>query len=111
MQSRSSDAAFDNRADGHAIKPQPTRRLLYPVEEAANLLGIGRTFMFQLVATGEVDSFKVGKHRKIPVGALDMYIERLRDEQAAAARGARSSGQLSDRMPGAAQPDPRKQSR
>ena len=87
MQRRSSEAAFDNRADGHAIKPQPVRRLLYSVEEAANLLGIGRTFMFQLVATGEIDSFKVGKHRKIPNGALDAYIERLRQEQATAGGG------------------------
>jgi excisionase family DNA binding protein len=53
----------------------------------------GRTFMFQLVATGEIDSFKVGKHRKIPNGALDTYIERLREEQAAAPRSARTSGQ------------------
>jgi excisionase family DNA binding protein len=109
MQSRSSDAAFDDRADGHAVKPQPTRRLLYSVEEAANLLGIGRTFMFQLVATREIDSFKVGKHRKIPVGSLDMYIERLREEQADAARGAPSGGQPGDRVPGGAQAGPRKQ--
>jgi excisionase family DNA binding protein len=95
MQSPSKDAAFDNRAYGHAIKSQPTRRLLYSVEEAANLLGIGRTFMFQLVATGEIDSFKVGKHRKIPHGALDTYIKRLREEQAAAARDATTCRQSS----------------
>jgi excisionase family DNA binding protein len=107
----SARTASDNCAEAHAIKPQPTRRLLHSVEEAANLLGIGRTFMLQLVATGEIDSFKVGKHRKIPVGALYMYIERLRDEQAAAARGAPSGGQPPDGMRGGVQPDPRKQSR
>lgn len=95
MRNRSSDAAFNNRADGRDIRPQPARRLLYSVEEAANLLGIGRTYMFQLVATGEIDSFKVGKHRKIPNGALEVYIERLREEQAAAARGAQRGGQAS----------------
>jgi excisionase family DNA binding protein len=63
----------------------PAWRLLYSVEEAADLLGIGRTFMFHLVATGEIDSFKIGKHRKIPHGALDDYIQRLRLEQSAAA--------------------------
>ena len=35
------------------------RRLLYSVEEAAQLLGIGRTFMFQLVAAGHVDSLRL----------------------------------------------------
>jgi excisionase family DNA binding protein len=62
-------------------------RLLYSVEEAADLLGIGRTYMFHLVATGEIDSFKIGKRRKIPRDALDGYIERLRSEQAAVADG------------------------
>ncbi len=57
--------------------------LVYSVEEAADLLGIGRTFMFRLVATGEVESFKIGKKRKIPRDALDAYIERqLRAERA-----------------------------
>jgi excisionase family DNA binding protein len=56
-------------------------RLLYSVEEAADLLGIGRTFMFHLVATGEIDSLKIGKRRKIPRDGLDSYIERLRSEQ------------------------------
>jgi excisionase family DNA binding protein len=58
-------------------------RLLYSVEEAAELLGIGRTYMFHLVATGEVASLKLGKRRKIPRDALIGYIERLRTEQAA----------------------------
>jgi excisionase family DNA binding protein len=59
-------------------------RLLYSVEEAAQLLGIGRTFMFELVATGQVDSLKIGKRRKVPRQALHEYIARLKDEQAAA---------------------------
>ena len=58
-------------------------RLVYSVQEAADLLGISRSFMFQLVATGEIDSFKIGKRRKIPREALDGYIQRLRSEQAA----------------------------
>jgi excisionase family DNA binding protein len=50
--------------------------LVYSVEEAADVLGIGRTFMFRLCATGEVESFKIGKKRKILRHALDAYIER-----------------------------------
>ena len=56
-------------------------RLLYSAEEAAALLGIGRTYMFQLLRTGEIDSRKIGSRRKIPADALERYIERLRSEQ------------------------------
>jgi excisionase family DNA binding protein len=64
--------------------PEIPVRLAYSVEEAAALLGIGRTFMFQLVATGEIESFKIGNLRKISHEALIAYINRLRSEQAAA---------------------------
>ena len=66
----------------HTASPQSgPGQLLYSVEEAANLLGIGRTFMFHLLATGEIDSFKIGRRRKIAPEALDDYIERLRAVQ------------------------------
>jgi excisionase family DNA binding protein len=61
-------------------------QLLYSVEEAAGLLGIGRTFMFHLLATGEVDSLKIGRRRKIPRDAIDGYIERLRAHQGTTAK-------------------------
>ena len=47
------------------------------------MLGVGRTYMFHLLATGEVDSFKIGRLRKISSDALDGYLERLRSEQGA----------------------------
>jgi excisionase family DNA binding protein len=53
-------------------------RLLYSVPEAARLLGVGRTYMFRLIAAGEIESIKVGKLRKIPRDALGRYIDRQR---------------------------------
>jgi excisionase family DNA binding protein len=76
--------------DGGAVSagtdgpPDARSRLAYSVEEAAAQLGIGRTFMFQLIATGEIESFKIGKLRKISHDALIGYVNRLRAEQAAA---------------------------
>jgi excisionase family DNA binding protein len=67
-------------------------RLLYSVEEAADLLGIGRTFMYHLVATGEVDSLKVGSRRKIPRDSIHGYIARLRSEQQSLAQNLPRSG-------------------
>jgi excisionase family DNA binding protein len=56
-------------------------RRLYSATEAARLLGVGRTYMFHLIATGQIESVKIGKLRKIPSDALDEYIDRLRAEQ------------------------------
>lgn len=58
-------------------------RVSYSVEEAADLIGIGRTVMFQLVIAGEIDSFKIGRRRLIPWDAIDSYIARLRAQQPA----------------------------
>lgn len=74
-------------------------RLLYSAEEAAELLGIGRTFMFELLAAGEIESMKVGKRRKIPCDALTSYIERLRSEQAPAPGGGQLAGGLARTVP------------
>ena len=58
-------------------------RILYSVQEAAELLGVGRTFMFYLVATGEIESLKIGKLRKIPRDAIETYVDKLRSAEAA----------------------------
>jgi len=70
---------MSERAEGPA---SAASRLLYSVEEAADLLGIGRTYMFHLLRTGEIDSLKIGKRRMIPSDALDDYIEHLRSANA-----------------------------
>ncbi|CAN5291712.1 hypothetical protein BH09ACT12_BH09ACT12_05480 [soil metagenome] len=52
--------------------------LLLRVEEAALRLGIGRTSMYRLVMTGEVESVQIGGLRRIPAPCLLEYIDRLR---------------------------------
>lgn len=51
--------------------------LLLTVEEAAHQLCIGRPKMWQLVMRGEVVSLKIGASRRVPVAALDEYVQRL----------------------------------
>lgn len=53
-------------------------KLLHPPEEAAQLLTIGRSQLFELLARGEIESVKIGRLRRIPHDALTAYIERLR---------------------------------
>lgn len=57
--------------------------LLLRVEEAARCLGIARTLMYELVRTGEVQSVRVGRLRRIPVASLQTYIDELCNRPAA----------------------------
>jgi excisionase family DNA binding protein len=52
--------------------------LLYRPEEAAELLGCGRAYIYQLLAAGAIKSVKVGRLRRIPAVALDEYVAGLR---------------------------------
>lgn len=65
-------------------RPMPERTLL-TVEEAAERLRIGRTRMFALVKSGEVESILIGRLRRVPVDAIDAYARRLAAEQSDAA--------------------------
>jgi excisionase family DNA binding protein len=56
--------------------------LLLRVEEAALRLGIGRTSMYRLVMTGEVESVQIGGLRRIPAPCIEEYIDRLRHPDA-----------------------------
>lgn len=60
-------------------------QLLYSVREAAAIVGVGKSKMWELVARGEIESVKVDALRKIPAGALTAYVERLRAAQSVSA--------------------------
>ena len=53
-------------------------RLVLTVEEAAECLGIGRTLMYALITTGEVESVHIGRLRRVPADALERYVSTLR---------------------------------
>lgn len=53
------------------------RRLLLTIDESADRLGIGRSLMYQLVLSGEVESVKVGRLRRIPEECLREHVQRL----------------------------------
>jgi excisionase family DNA binding protein len=55
---------------------QSVSKLLITVNEAAASLSVGRPKMWQLVMTGEVPSIKIGASRRIPVRALEDYVQR-----------------------------------
>lgn len=49
-------------------------KLVYSVDEAAELLSIGRTTAFQLIANGQLGSLKVGHRRLVPRQDLEAFI-------------------------------------
>jgi excisionase family DNA binding protein len=53
-------------------------RLLLSVVEAARRLGIGRTLMYELLGTGQLESMHVGRLHKVPAEALTAFVERQR---------------------------------
>jgi excisionase family DNA binding protein len=57
---------------------QVVDRLLHPPEEAGVILSICRSRVFELMATGTLESVKIGRSRRIPHQALVDYVERLR---------------------------------
>jgi len=65
--------------------------LLLRVEAAAQVLGVGRTTIFRLLAEGDLESVCVGAARRIPRAAVEEYVERLRGEAREAATPAEPS--------------------
>jgi excisionase family DNA binding protein len=51
------------------------------VEEAARLLGIGRSLAYELIRTGRLRSIKIGSRRLIPLAAIDEAIDALTDQE------------------------------
>lgn len=64
-----------------AASPSPAfehhgERLLYRPEEAAGMLAISRTQLYELLRAGEIVSLKIGGRRRITPAALEDYIRR-----------------------------------
>ena len=53
---------------------------LLTVSEAADLLGLGRSKAYELVMRGELKSILIGRARRVPVAALDEFIQRATAE-------------------------------
>ncbi|WP_350172381.1 helix-turn-helix domain-containing protein [Erythrobacter sp.] len=50
-------------------------RLAFKPEEAAKLLGVSRSRVFQLIKTGELSSVRYGRTRLIPMSAIELFLD------------------------------------
>ncbi len=57
-------------------------KMLLTVPEAAERLGVGRSFLYNVIQRGELVTVKLGRARRVPVAELNHYVERLRETQA-----------------------------
>ena len=51
------------------------QRLLLRIPEAAETLGLGRTKIYELIATGELPTIRVGRAVRISVSTLQKWVE------------------------------------
>jgi excisionase family DNA binding protein len=51
-------------------------KVLLTIDEAAQALSIGRTLLYQLLMRQQIASIKVGRVRRVPIAAIDNYINR-----------------------------------
>ncbi len=58
-------------------------KLLLKPEEAAEILSIGRSKVYELMGTGELASVRIGACRRIPAEALSEFVAGLRDTSSA----------------------------
>jgi excisionase family DNA binding protein len=66
--------------------------LMLTVEEAAHRLRLGRTLVYQLISSGELESVTVGRLRRVPAECLAEYIAALRRTRSSgAADGSRAT--------------------
>jgi excisionase family DNA binding protein len=53
----------------------PAQRLLLRVPEVAEALGLGRTKVYELIATGELPVIRLGRAVRVSVVALQKWVE------------------------------------
>jgi excisionase family DNA binding protein len=50
---------------------------LYNITDTARALALGRTKVYELIASGELESVRVGRRRLVPAHAIADLVERL----------------------------------
>ena len=59
-------------------------KVLLEVNEAAELLSMGRTAIYEEIRSGRLKSIKRGRSRLIPMKCIHEFVERLMSEEALA---------------------------
>jgi len=52
--------------------------LLVSVQNAARMLAVGRTTVYELIGAGELEAIQIGRSRRVPVASLEAFVQRRR---------------------------------
>jgi excisionase family DNA binding protein len=58
-------------------------KLLLTAAEACAALSVGRTFLYELAASGEIQTLKLGHARRFTLQSIEAYVKRLGEVQKA----------------------------
>jgi excisionase family DNA binding protein len=56
--------------------PQQVEPICVKVNDAARMIGVGRTKLYELIAAGEVDVVKLGKSTRVTTASLRELIQK-----------------------------------
>ena len=61
-----------------SVKPPEKEPALLPkIEDAARLLGVGRTTFFELISQGRIQTVRVGRRRLVVRAGLERFVEEI----------------------------------
>ena len=63
-----------------SAEPSPLTKLVYSINEVAELLGVSRSLTYDLIRNGKLPSFKIGHRRLIAAEDVSALIQSLREE-------------------------------
>jgi excisionase family DNA binding protein len=64
-----------------ADKPQVMEPIAVRILEAVRLTGIGRSKLYELIASGDIETVKIGSCTLIPMASLHRLIERAKQQR------------------------------
>ena len=70
--------ANGSRAERERANGRGHEVLLLTMVDAARVLSIGRTTMYELVNAGEIKVVHIGRSARVPVAAVEEFVERQR---------------------------------
>lgn len=62
--------------------PQTIQPLAIGVEDAARAIGVSRSVIYEIIATGDLPSFKMGRRRMVLAKELEVFVNRKASENA-----------------------------
>jgi excisionase family DNA binding protein len=75
MDEQREDIGVENKQRGTAAGVVP---LLLTIPQAAAVLAVGRTTVYELIAAGDLEAVHIGRSARVPVAAVEDYVERQR---------------------------------